>query len=53
VVEDETVRQFAVQLVGRSAEISDDFYAVSAERRITHPGVAAITAAARRALFGA
>jgi LysR family transcriptional activator of nhaA len=53
VVEDETLRQFAVQLVGRSAEITDEFYAISAERRITHPGVAAITAAARRALFGA
>jgi LysR family transcriptional activator of nhaA len=29
----------------------EDFYAISAERRITHPGVAAITQAARGALF--
>jgi LysR family transcriptional activator of nhaA len=52
VVEDETVAQFGVQVVGRSDEMQDDFYAISAERRITHPGVAAITAEARGSLFG-
>ena len=52
VVEGETVAQFGVQVIGRSAEMADDFYAISAERRITHPGVAAITAAARGTLFG-
>jgi LysR family transcriptional activator of nhaA len=51
VVEAETAAQFGVQLVGRSEEIVDEFYAISAERRITHPGVAAITQAARDALF--
>jgi len=40
-----------VQVIGRSDEISDDFYAITAERRITHPGVAAITQAARSELF--
>jgi LysR family transcriptional activator of nhaA len=29
----------------------EEFYAISIERRITHPAVAAITAAARRELF--
>ncbi|MFN9747219.1 MAG: transcriptional activator NhaR [Betaproteobacteria bacterium] len=53
VVEDETVRQYGVQVIGRCEEISDDFYAITAERRITHPGVAAITQAARSELFGA
>ena len=53
VVEDETVRQYGVQVIGRVDEISDDFYAITAERRITHPGVAAITQAARSELFGA
>jgi LysR family transcriptional activator of nhaA len=53
VVEGDTVAQFGVQVVGRSSEMSDDFYAISAERRITHPGVAAITTAARGELFGA
>lgn len=52
VVEDETVRQYGVQVIGRVEEISDDFYAITAERRITHPGVAAITQAARSELFG-
>jgi LysR family transcriptional activator of nhaA len=52
VVEDETMAQHGVQLVGRSDEMVEDFYAISVERRITHPGVAAITQAARSALFG-
>jgi len=51
VVEEETVSQYGVQIIGRSDEISDDFYAITAERRITHPGVAAITQAARSELF--
>ncbi len=52
VVEDETCRQYGVQVVGRSSELVEDFYAISVERRITHPGVAAITSAARGKLFG-
>jgi LysR family transcriptional activator of nhaA len=53
VVEAETLAPFEVELVGRSDELLNDFYAISAERRITHPGVAAITQAARGDLFGA
>lgn len=53
VVEEETVAQYGVSVVGRSNELVDDFYAVSVERRITHPGVAAITQAARNELFSA
>ncbi len=53
VVEAETAAQFGVEVVGRSDELVDEFYAISAERRITHPGVAAITQAARSALFSA
>jgi LysR family transcriptional activator of nhaA len=53
VVEEETATQYGVQVVGRSAELVDDFYAISVERRITHPGVAAITQVARNALFNA
>ncbi len=53
VVEDEITTEFGVQCVGRSTEMADDFYAISVERRITHPGVAAITQAARSALFNA
>ena len=53
VVEDETCGQYGVQVIGRSAEMVDDFYAISAERRITHPAVAAITSSARGTLFAA
>lgn len=53
VLEDETSAQYGVQVIGRSEELVEDFYAISVERRITHPGVAAITNAARGALFGA
>ncbi len=52
VMEQDTAKQYAVQVVGRSSEVVEDFYAISVERRITHPAVAAITHAARGALFG-
>ena len=52
VVEAETCSQYGVQGLGRSDEMVENFYAISVERRITHPGVAAITSAARGALFG-
>jgi len=51
VVEEETNAQYGVDLLGRSDEMVEDFYAISVERRITHPGVAAITSAARDRLF--
>ncbi len=51
VVEAETVEQYGVQPIGRSDELVNDFYAISIERRITHPGVAAISQAARSELF--
>ena len=52
VMETETTAQFGVQCVGRSEELMDEFFAVSVERRITHPCVVAITDAARGQLFG-
>lgn len=53
VLEAETVAQFGVELIGRSDELVEEFYAVSVERRITHPCVVAITDAARGQLFSA
>jgi LysR family transcriptional activator of nhaA len=53
VLEGEVALQYAVQPIGRSDEISESFYAISVERRITHPCVVAITDAARGRLFGA
>jgi len=52
VMETDTVAQFGVECVGRSEELVDEFFAVSVERRITHPCVVAITDAARGQLFG-
>nr|WP_315489525.1 transcriptional activator NhaR [uncultured Rhodoferax sp.] len=52
VMEHETVTQFGVEVIGRTDELVDEFYAVSVERRITHPCVVAITDAARGQLFG-
>jgi LysR family transcriptional regulator, transcriptional activator of nhaA len=52
VVQAETCSQYGVQAIGHSDEMVEHFYAISVERRITHPGVAAITSAARGALFG-
>ena len=52
VMERDTLAQFGVELIGRTEELVDEFYAVSVERRITHPCVVAITGAARGQLFG-
>ncbi|MFY8082494.1 MAG: LysR substrate-binding domain-containing protein [Rubrivivax sp.] len=51
VVEQQTCAQYGVQVIGRSSDLVEQFYAISVERRITHPGVAAITQAARSALL--
>ena len=52
VVEDEVRRQYQVRVIGRVPSIRERFYAVSAERRLRHPAVAAISQAARAELFG-
>lgn len=44
-------RVYAVRLVGRTDSVKERYYAISAERRLTHPGVLAITNAARDELF--
>ena len=50
-VEDDVKAKYGVQVVARTDELSERFYAISAERRIKHPAVAAITTAAREDLF--
>jgi len=47
VLEAETCEQYNVKVLGRSAELVEEFFAISVERRITHPCVVAITEAAR------
>lgn len=53
VLEPDIVQQFGVEVIGRSDELVEEFYAVSVERRITHPCVVAITTSARDGLFTA
>jgi len=49
-IESEVKRQHDVVVVGRSEGLQERYYAISLERRIKHPGVAAIFAAARKLL---
>jgi LysR family transcriptional activator of nhaA len=52
VVEAEVRRQYQVGVVGRVDPIRERFFAISVERKLTHPAVLAITTAARQDLFG-
>lgn len=52
VIEQEVVRQYRAQPIGKAATVRERYYAISAERRLKHPGVLAITTAARKELFG-
>jgi LysR family transcriptional activator of nhaA len=47
----EVRRLHGVRSVGRTDAVRERFYAITVERRITHPAVAAITASARGRLF--
>ncbi len=44
--------QYGVQKVGEIAEITEDLYAITTERRLTHPAIVAIVDATRRDIFG-
>jgi LysR family transcriptional activator of nhaA len=50
-IESEIVKQYKVQVVGRTGGMHARFYVLSMERRIRHPAVAAITERARHSLF--
>jgi LysR family transcriptional activator of nhaA len=50
-VEDDVVAKYGVRVIGRTEEIKERYYAISAERRIKHPAVSAITETARNELF--
>ena len=51
VLEKEICRQYGVRVVGRLDSIKQRFYAITVERRLTHPSVLAIVNAARRDLL--
>ena len=52
-IEKEVRRIYRVVVMGRLESVEEEFYAVSPERRINHPAVAAITQSARSKLFAA
>jgi LysR family transcriptional activator of nhaA len=51
IIEREIRQRYQVSVVGRIEDLRERFYAISVERRVKHPAVAAITAAARDRLF--
>jgi LysR family transcriptional activator of nhaA len=51
VVANEVCRQYGVRVVGALSDVRERFYAISAERRLKHPAVVAISSAARERLF--
>ncbi|MEM7675107.1 MAG: LysR substrate-binding domain-containing protein, partial [Myxococcota bacterium] len=50
VVEESVRKQYRVQVVGRTRELTERFYAISPERRLRNPAVVAICEAARSTL---
>lgn len=52
VIEQQVLAQYDVVSVGRTDEVREQFYAISAERRLKHPAVLAVREAARARLFG-
>jgi LysR family transcriptional activator of nhaA len=52
IIESSVRKQYGVAVVGRLKDVRERFYAVSAERRLKHAAVIAITESARRELFG-
>ncbi|MFY9976170.1 MAG: transcriptional activator NhaR [Chromatiaceae bacterium] len=50
-VERDVTAKYGVVPIGRTDEVRERYYAISAERHIRHPAVAAITEAARADLF--
>lgn len=51
VLERDIEKQYGVRAIGATPAVVEEFFAISIERRITHPCVTAITEAARTRLF--
>jgi LysR family transcriptional regulator, transcriptional activator of nhaA len=52
VIENELIRQAGVKVIGRVEELRESFYAITAERRLKHPAVVAVSQSGARDLFG-
>ncbi len=51
VIENEVTRQYKVEAIGRADSVREQFYAISAERKLKHPAVIAIRDTARQQVF--
>jgi len=51
VIETEVTRQYEVQTIGKTEDVTESYYAISVERRVRHPAVAVICETARAELF--
>ena len=51
VIAEEVSRQYSVEPMGKADGLSEYFYAISVERRLRHPGIVAISKAAKSDLF--
>lgn len=50
-ISEEVERKYEVSMIGQTDEVKEQFYAISVERRVTHPVVSAVVEAARKKLF--
>ncbi len=48
----EALNRYRFRIIGHTADFREQFYAISAERKLSHPAVLAITSAARTHRFG-
>ncbi len=51
IIEQDVERQYRLKVVGRLDAVRERYYAISGERRVKHPAVAAIAKAARERVF--
>jgi LysR family transcriptional activator of nhaA len=50
-IEEAVCRQYRVRSLGELPEVRERYYAISAERKLKHPAVVAISESARQELF--
>lgn len=51
IIEEEVKETFGLEVIGRLSDIKQKFYAISAERKVTHPAVSAVCSTARDIIF--
>jgi LysR family transcriptional activator of nhaA len=52
VIEEHVEKNYAVKQIGRLDSVRERYYAISLERQVKHPGVAAVVQGAHREIFG-